>query len=109
MLKRSDATAMLPNHTVFPGGLLDPEGDENVEWLKYFEEFGVPEQALRRLVLTSKDRPSILAPQGTGCYDRFFKRSKIWARSVQSSNENSNYAIDYNSMQRDNATFDGIT
>lgn len=92
MLNRSDATAMMPNHTVFPGGLLDTEGDENVEWLTYFEQFGVPEHALRRLVLSSTDRPAILAPQGTGCYDRFFKRSKIWARSVQRSNENSDCA-----------------
>lgn len=92
MLKRSDATAMMPNHTVFPGGLLDTEGDENVEWLTYFQQFGVPERALRRLVLLSTDRPAILAPQGTGCYDRFFKRSKIWARSVQRSNENSDCA-----------------
>jgi len=80
MLKRSDATAAMVNQTVFPGGLLDSDGDENVAWLQYFEEFGVPQEALRRLVLIRDDRPAILAPQGTGCYDRFFKRSRIWAR-----------------------------
>ncbi|XP_017004832.2 acyl-coenzyme A diphosphatase NUDT19 [Drosophila takahashii] len=82
MLKRSDATAVMVNQTVFPGGLLDSEADESVEWLQYFEEFGVPQEALRRLVLIRDDRPAILAPQGTGCYDRFFKRSRIWAREI---------------------------
>ncbi|XP_016945063.3 acyl-coenzyme A diphosphatase NUDT19 isoform X1 [Drosophila suzukii] len=82
MLKRSDATAAMVNQTVFPGGLLDSEADENVAWLQYFEEFGVPQEALRRLVLIRDDRPAILAPQGTGCYDRFFKRSRIWAREI---------------------------
>ncbi|XP_017069628.2 LOW QUALITY PROTEIN: nucleoside diphosphate-linked moiety X motif 19 [Drosophila eugracilis] len=82
MLKRSDATAVMVNQTVFPGGLLDTEADENVAWLQYLEEFGVPQEALRRLVLIRDDRPAILAPQGTGCYDRFFKRSRIWAREI---------------------------
>ncbi|KAH8255315.1 hypothetical protein KR038_000912 [Drosophila bunnanda] len=82
MLKRSDATAMVVNQAVFPGGLLDTEADENVAWLQYFEEFGVPQEELRRLVLIRDDRPAILAPQGTGCYDRFFKRSRIWAREI---------------------------
>ncbi|KQS61884.1 uncharacterized protein Dere_GG21629, isoform C [Drosophila erecta] len=82
MLKRSDATAMVVNQTVFPGGLLDTEADESVAWLQYLEEFGVPKEALRRLVLTRDDRPAILAPQGTGCYDRFFERSRIWAREI---------------------------
>lgn len=80
MLKRTDATAMATNQTVFPGGLLEVEADESVAWLQYFEEFGVTQASLRGLVLISEQRPSILAPQGTGCYDRFFKRSKIWAR-----------------------------
>ncbi|KAH8404925.1 hypothetical protein KR222_010669 [Zaprionus bogoriensis] len=82
VLKRSDATSIMPNQCVFPGGLLDADGDESVAWLNYFEEFGVPEQALRRLVVIGEHRPAILAPQGTGCYDRFFKRSKIWAREI---------------------------
>ncbi|KAH8274167.1 hypothetical protein KR044_013335, partial [Drosophila immigrans] len=82
MLKRSDATAMVQNQCVFPGGMLDTEGDESVAWLEYFDQFGVPEVALRRLVLISDHRPGLLAPQGNGCYDRFFKRSKIWARSI---------------------------
>lgn len=82
MLKRSDATAMVPNQSVFPGGLLDTEGDESVAWLEYFEQFGIPEVQLRRLILISENRPGLLAPQGTGCYDRFFKRSKIWAREI---------------------------
>jgi len=80
MLKRSDATAIALNQTVFPGGLLDSGADESVAWLHYLEEFGVPQEALRRLVLIREDRPAILAPQGTGYYDRFFKRSRIWAR-----------------------------
>lgn len=83
MLKRSDATAVVVNQSVFPGGMLDVEGDESVAWLEYFEQFGVHEKQLRRLVLISESRPGVLAPQGTGCYDRFFKRSKIWARLVQ--------------------------
>ncbi|KAH8273633.1 hypothetical protein KR018_004973, partial [Drosophila ironensis] len=82
MLKRSDATAVLANQAVFPGGLLDNAADESVEWLQYFEDFGVPQEALRRLVLIRDDRPAILAPQGTGCYDRFFKRSNIWSREI---------------------------
>ncbi|XP_034474673.1 nucleoside diphosphate-linked moiety X motif 19 isoform X2 [Drosophila innubila] len=82
MLKRSDATAIAPNHSVFPGGLLDTEGDESVAWLEYLDHFGVPEEQLRRLVLVNDQRPALLAPQGTGCYDRFFKRSKIWAREI---------------------------
>ncbi|XP_032581657.1 nucleoside diphosphate-linked moiety X motif 19 [Drosophila sechellia] len=82
MLKRSDATAIAVNQTVFPGGLLDSAADESVGWLQYLEEFGVPQEALRRLVLIRDDRPAILAPQGTGCYDRFFKRSHIWAREI---------------------------
>ncbi|KAH8412292.1 hypothetical protein KR009_001024, partial [Drosophila setifemur] len=82
MLKRSDATAMVVNQVVFPGGHLDTEADESVAWLQYFEEFGVPEEALRHLVLIRDDRPAILAPQGTGCYDRFFKSSRIWAREI---------------------------
>ncbi|XP_016975960.1 nucleoside diphosphate-linked moiety X motif 19 [Drosophila rhopaloa] len=81
MLKRSDVTAMMINQTVFPGGLLD-KADESVAWLQYLEEFGVPQEALRRLVLIRDDRPAILAPQGTGCYDRFFKRSSIWSREI---------------------------
>lgn len=83
MLKRSEATAVAQNQTVFPGGLLDVEGDESVAWLEYFEQFGVSQESLRSLILISEHRPGILAPQGNGCYDRFFKRSKIWARSVQ--------------------------
>ncbi|BFF94076.1 nucleoside diphosphate-linked moiety X motif 19 [Drosophila madeirensis] len=82
MLKRSDPTAIVTNQTVFPGGLLDSEADEAVSWLQYFEEFGVPQEALRRLVLLHDNRPAILAPQGTGCYDRFFKRSHIWSREI---------------------------
>ncbi|EDW03191.1 GH10627 [Drosophila grimshawi] len=82
MLKRSEATAITSNHSVFPGGLLDTEADENVAWLDYFEQFGVSQAALRRLVLIDEHRPAILAPQGNGCYDRFFKRSKIWAREI---------------------------
>ncbi|XP_043065366.1 nucleoside diphosphate-linked moiety X motif 19 isoform X2 [Drosophila ficusphila] len=82
MLKRSDATAVMVNQTVFPGGLLDSEADESVAWLQYLEKFGVPQEALRRLVLIRDDRPAILAPQGTGCYDRFFKRSRIWSREI---------------------------
>ncbi|XP_030377052.1 nucleoside diphosphate-linked moiety X motif 19-like [Scaptodrosophila lebanonensis] len=82
MLKRSAQTAIVQNQAVFPGGLLDTTADENVSWLQYFEEFGVPQDALRQLVLISDHRPSILAPQGTGCYDRFFKRSHIWAREI---------------------------
>nr|XP_017108653.2 nucleoside diphosphate-linked moiety X motif 19 isoform X2 [Drosophila bipectinata] len=82
MLKRSDNTAVVPNQTVFPGGLLDSEADESVDWLQYFEEFGVPQKELRRLVLISNDRPAILAPQGNGCYDRFFKNSVIWSREI---------------------------
>ncbi|EDW27302.1 GL21101 [Drosophila persimilis] len=82
MLKRSDPTAIVTNQTVFPGGLLDSEADEGVSWLQYFEEFGVPQESLRRLVLIRDDRPAILAPQGTGCYDRFFKRSNIWSREI---------------------------
>ncbi|KAH8319195.1 hypothetical protein KR067_013394, partial [Drosophila pandora] len=81
MLKRSDTTAVVLNQTVFPGGLLD-EADESVAWLQYFEEFGVPQKELRRLVLISNDRPAILAPQGTGCYDRFFKNTIIWSREI---------------------------
>ncbi|XP_034099206.2 acyl-coenzyme A diphosphatase NUDT19 [Drosophila albomicans] len=82
MLKRSDATAIVQNQCVFPGGMLDNVGDESVAWLEYFDEFGVPEVALRRLVLISDHRPGLLAPQGNGCYDRFFKRTKIWAREI---------------------------
>ncbi|ALC39499.1 CG10195 [Drosophila busckii] len=82
MLKRSDVTSMAMNHAVFPGGMLDTQGDENVAWLDYLEQFGVPQEALRSLVLINDQRPSILAPQGTGCYDRFFKRSTIWAREI---------------------------
>ncbi|KAM8715163.1 hypothetical protein ACLKA7_002243 [Drosophila subpalustris] len=82
MLKRSDATALVLNQSVFPGGMLDVEGDESVAWLEYFDHFGVSEEQLRRLVLISEHRPGVLAPQGTGCYDRFFKRSKIWAREI---------------------------
>ncbi|EDW78048.2 uncharacterized protein Dwil_GK24223 [Drosophila willistoni] len=82
MLKRSDRTAIMPNQTVFPGGLLDTEADETVAWLQYFDEFGIKEEALRQLVLIHDNRPNILAPQGTGCYDRFFKRTSIWAREI---------------------------
>ncbi|XP_030569813.1 nucleoside diphosphate-linked moiety X motif 19 [Drosophila novamexicana] len=82
MLKRSEATAVAQNQTVFPGGLLDVEGDESVAWLEYFEQFGVSQESLRSLILISEHRPGILAPQGNGCYDRFFKRSKIWAREI---------------------------
>ncbi|EDW13470.2 nucleoside diphosphate-linked moiety X motif 19 [Drosophila mojavensis] len=82
MLKRTDAIAVATNQTVFPGGLLEVEADESVAWLQYFEEFGVLQASLRGLVLISEQRPTILAPQGTGCYDRFFKRSKIWAREI---------------------------
>lgn len=80
MLKRTEATAIAANQTVFPGGLLETDADESVAWLQYFEEFGVTQASLRDLILVSEERPAILAPQGTGCYDRFFKRSKIWAR-----------------------------
>lgn len=81
MLRRSDRTALFKNQGVFPGGIFDPF-DESVEWLKYFEEFGVDQQSLRDLLIVDNqtERPKILAPQGTGCYDRFFKSSKIWAR-----------------------------
>ncbi|XP_023163916.2 nucleoside diphosphate-linked moiety X motif 19 isoform X2 [Drosophila hydei] len=82
MLKRTEATAIAANQTVFPGGLLETDADESVAWLQYFEEFGVTQASLRDLILVSEERPAILAPQGTGCYDRFFKRSKIWAREI---------------------------
>ncbi|KAM7352050.1 acyl-coenzyme A diphosphatase NUDT19 isoform 1-T3 [Cochliomyia hominivorax] len=83
ILKRSDRTSLFKNQGVFPGGIYDPF-DESVEWLKYFEEFGVNQQSLRDLVIIDNktERPKILAPQGTGCYDRFFKNSKIWAREI---------------------------
>lgn len=73
---------MFKNQAVFPGGIYDAY-DENVEWLKYFEEFGVSQQALKELLVLDNgetERPKILQPQGNGCYDRFFKKSKIWAR-----------------------------
>lgn len=56
--------------------------DESVEWLKYFQEFGITQEALKQLVVVDgkTERPKILAAQGTGCYDRFFKSRKIWAR-----------------------------
>lgn len=83
MIKRSDRTAMVRNQVVFPGGMFDAF-DESIEWLKYFEQCGVSQQALKDLVLVDTkaalERPKILAPQGNGCYDRFFKSSKIWAR-----------------------------
>jgi len=104
MLKRSDATAILPNQSVFPGGLLDTEGDESVAWLEYFEQFGIAEAQLRRLILISENRPGLLAPQGTGCYDRFFKRSKIWARLVQSANH-IQLTSNHFGKQRDNTSF----
>lgn len=81
MIKRSDRTAIIQNQCVFPGGICD-SFDENIEWLKYFDEFGINQQSLKEFVLVDNntERPKILAPQGTGCYDRFFKSSKIWAR-----------------------------
>lgn len=83
MLKRSDRTALFKNQGVFPGGIYDTF-DESVEWLKYFEEFGVTQQSLKDLLVIDgiAERPRILAPQGNGCYDRFFKKSKIWAREI---------------------------
>ncbi|XP_065355893.1 acyl-coenzyme A diphosphatase NUDT19 [Calliphora vicina] len=83
ILKRSDRTALIKEQGVFPGGIYDPF-DESIEWLKYFEEFGVTQQSLKELVIIDgeTERPKILAPQGTGCYDRFFKNSKIWAREI---------------------------
>lgn len=81
MLKRSNRTAVFANHVVFPGGIFD-QSDENIEWLKYFQEIGITQQSLKELlVVDSKiERPTILSQQGTGCYDRFFKNSIIWAR-----------------------------
>lgn len=82
MLKRSDQTALFKNQGVFPGGIYDPY-DESVDWLKYFEEFGITQQSLKDLLVLDNgktERPKIFQPQGNGCYDRFFKKSKIWAR-----------------------------
>ncbi|KNC22246.1 hypothetical protein FF38_00605 [Lucilia cuprina] len=83
IIKRSDRTALVKNQGVFPGGIYDPF-DESIEWLKYFQEFGVEQQLLKELLVIDgeTERPKILAPQGTGCYDRFFKSSKIWAREI---------------------------
>lgn len=49
MLKRSDRTSLIDDQTVFPGGLYD-ESDEAIEWLKYFEKFGVTEQVFDKLL-----------------------------------------------------------
>ncbi|TMW39306.1 hypothetical protein DOY81_015614, partial [Sarcophaga bullata] len=84
LFKRSDHTAFFKNQGVFPGGIYDAY-DESVEWLKYFEEFGVTQQSLKELLVLDNgvtERPKILQPQGNGCYDRFFKKSKIWAREI---------------------------
>ncbi|XP_037927778.1 nucleoside diphosphate-linked moiety X motif 19 [Teleopsis dalmanni] len=81
MIKRSERTALFENQAVFPGGMFDAF-DESVQWLEYFEAFGVTQQQLKELVIISDNRPAILAPQGNGCYDRFFKRSSIWAREI---------------------------
>ncbi|XP_058981169.1 acyl-coenzyme A diphosphatase NUDT19 [Musca domestica] len=83
LIKRSDKTAIVQNQGVFPGGILDLS-DESVEWLKYFQEFGISQEALKQLVVVDgkTERPKILAAQGTGCYDRFFKNHKIWAREI---------------------------
>ncbi|XP_061396331.1 acyl-coenzyme A diphosphatase NUDT19-like [Musca vetustissima] len=83
LIKRSDKTAISTNQGVFPGGIFDA-ADESIEWLKYFQEFGITQDELKQLVVvdTKTERPKILAPQGTGCYDRFFKSNKIWAREI---------------------------
>ncbi|KAL9874953.1 acyl-coenzyme A diphosphatase NUDT19 isoform 1-T3 [Glossina fuscipes fuscipes] len=68
MLKRSDRTAFIEDQTVFPGGLYD-ESDEVIEWLKYFESFGVTEQMFEKLL-------------GGRCYDQLFNSINAMPREI---------------------------
>ncbi|XP_030377053.1 nucleoside diphosphate-linked moiety X motif 19-like [Scaptodrosophila lebanonensis] len=51
MTTRARRTALAANHCVFPGGVLDKQGDENAEWLQYFEQFGVSDDMLQALII----------------------------------------------------------
>uniref|UniRef100_A0A1A9V1K4 Nudix hydrolase domain-containing protein n=1 Tax=Glossina austeni TaxID=7395 RepID=A0A1A9V1K4_GLOAU len=68
MLKRSDRTSLIDDQTVFPGGLYD-DSDEAIEWLKYFEKFGVTEQMLDKSL-------------GGRCYDQLYNSTNAMPREI---------------------------
>ncbi|KAM7352053.1 acyl-coenzyme A diphosphatase NUDT19 [Cochliomyia hominivorax] len=51
LAKRAAAIAFAPDHYVFPGGVFDVQADDNIEWLSYFETFGISKEQLDKLSL----------------------------------------------------------
>lgn len=65
LAKRTEATAYTKDHYVFPGGVFDRKADENIEWLTYFESFGISAHKLNELCLQHlPNRPIPLMTNG---------------------------------------------
>ncbi|XP_023306074.2 acyl-coenzyme A diphosphatase NUDT19 [Lucilia cuprina] len=65
LAKRAAAIAFAPDHYVFPGGAFDAKADDNIEWLQYFEAFGISKEDLQKLSLQHlPNRPKPLMTNG---------------------------------------------